>query len=149
MFCKTCAASWSQAAWTKNKKGRAIIDDIESAGPGSVPVSHSLLAAACSGISGSKAAKVTALEYDLVVIGSGPAGQKCAIAAAKARKRVAVIERIGMIGGVSVHTGTIPRKTVREAIFQLSGLAVSALYGHGARSHVDLSVRNVTSRVKA
>src|SRR6267154_2681545 len=119
MFCRTCAASWSQAAWTRNKKARAIIDDIESAGPGSVPVSHSLLAAACSGISGSKAAKVTALEYDLVVIGSGPAGQKCAVAAAKAGKRVAAIDRTGMIGGVSVHTGTIPGKTVREAIFQL------------------------------
>ena len=69
---------------------------------------------------------MNALEYDLVVIGSGPAGQKGAIAAAKARKSVAVIDRIGMIGGVSVHTGTIPSKTVREAIFQLSGLAVSA-----------------------
>src|SRR6266700_2940032 len=88
-------------------------------------------------------------EYDLVVIGSGPAGQKAAIAAAKARKRVAVIDRMGMIGGVSVHTGTIPSKTVREAIFQLSGLAVSALYGSGSRSRVDISVENVSSRVKA
>src|SRR3984893_8931150 len=54
-------------------------------------------------------------DYDLVVIGSGPAGQKAAIAAAKARKRVAMIDRAVMIGGVSVHTGTIPSKTVREA----------------------------------
>ena len=88
-------------------------------------------------------------EYDLVVIGSGPAGQKGAIAAAKARKRVAVIERTDMIGGVSVHTGTIPSKTVREAIFQLSGLAVSALVGAGSRGRVDISVENVSSRVKA
>jgi NAD(P) transhydrogenase len=97
---------------------------------------------------GSEASKVNAPEYDLVVIGSGPAGQKGAIAAAKARKRVAVIDRIGMIGGVSVHTGTIPSKTVREAIFQLNGLAVNALYGAGSRSRVDISVENVSSRVK-
>src|SRR6266700_3459395 len=92
---------------------------------------------------------MSAHESDLLVIGSGPAGQKAAIAAAKAHKRVAVIDRMGMIGGVSVHTGTIPSKTVREAIFQLSGLAVSALYGSGSRSRVDISVENVSSRVKA
>jgi NAD(P) transhydrogenase len=92
---------------------------------------------------------VNATEYDLIVIGSGPAGQKGAIAAAKARKRVALIERTGMIGGVSVHTGTIPSKTVREAIFQLSGLAVSALDGAGSRGRVDISVESVSSRVKA
>jgi pyruvate/2-oxoglutarate dehydrogenase complex dihydrolipoamide dehydrogenase (E3) component len=61
--------------------------------------------------------KMIVSEYDLVVIGTGPAGQKGAIAAAKARKRVAVIDRTVMIGGVSVHTGTIPSKTIREAIF--------------------------------
>ena len=88
-------------------------------------------------------------EYDLVVIGSGPAGQKGAIAAAKARKRVAIIDRTVMIGGVSVHTGTIPSKTVREAIFQLTGFAVKALYGNGSQSRVDISVQDVASRVNA
>ncbi|MCU1340876.1 MAG: Pyridine nucleotide-disulfide oxidoreductase, FAD/NAD(P)-binding domain protein [Candidatus Acidoferrum typicum] len=88
-------------------------------------------------------------EYDLVVIGSGPAGQKAAIAAAKARKRVAIIDRAVMIGGVSVHTGTIPSKTIREAIFQLTGFAVKALYGSESRSRVDISVQDVASRVKA
>jgi NAD(P) transhydrogenase len=92
---------------------------------------------------------VTESKYDLVVIGSGPAGQKCAIAAAKARKSVAVIDRTGMVGGVSVHTGTIPSKTVREAIFQLSGLAVSTLYGGGPRGRASISVENVSARVKA
>jgi NAD(P) transhydrogenase len=96
-----------------------------------------------------EAGKVSAPEYDLLVIGSGPAGQKGAIAAAKARKRVAVIDRTGIIGGVSVPTGTTPSKTVREAIFQLSGLAVNALYGNGSRSRVDISVQNVSSRVNA
>src|SRR5260370_15977190 len=54
-----------------------------------------------------------------------------------------------MIGGVSVHNGTIPSKTVREAIFQLSGLAVNALYGKGPRSRADISIENVSSRVKS
>ena len=85
-------------------------------------------------------------EYDLVVIGTGPAGQKAAIAAAKARKRVAIVDRAVMIGGVSVHTGTIPSKTIREAIFQLAGLAVKALYGDGFRSR-GISVQDVASRV--
>src|SRR5258708_10597875 len=88
-------------------------------------------------------------DYDLVVIGSGPAGQKGAIAAAKARKRVAVIDRTTMMGGVSVHSGTIPSKTVREAIFQLTGFAVKALYGNGSQSRVDISIQDVSSRVNA
>src|SRR6267154_1677751 len=88
-------------------------------------------------------------EYDLVVIGSGPAGQKGAIAAAKARKRVAIIDSAVMIGGVSVHTGTIPSKTIREAIFQLTGSAVKALYRNEHRSHSDISVQDVSSRVIA
>jgi NAD(P) transhydrogenase len=92
---------------------------------------------------------VTTEEYDLAVIGSGPAGQKGAIAAAKARKRVAVIDRTAMIGGVSVHTGTIPSKTLREAIFQLTGFAVKDLYGNGHRSHGDISVQDLSSRVSA
>ncbi len=116
---------------------------------GAKRLDYSPLASAPVGISGFEAAEVNTPEYDLVVIGSGPAGQKGAIAAAKARKSVAVIDRIGMIGGVSVHTGTIPSKTIREAIFQLSGLAFSALYGAGPPGRVDISVENVSSRVKA
>ena len=92
---------------------------------------------------------MSASAYDLVVIGSGPAGQKGAIAAAKARKRVAVIDRTTMMGGVSVHTGTIPSKTVREAIFQLTGLAVKALYRNGSPSRVDISIQDVSSRANA
>ena len=61
-------------------------------------------------------------EYDLVVIGSGPAGQKGAICAAKMRKKVAIIDRDRTIGGVCVHTGTIPSKMFREAVLYLSGL---------------------------
>ena len=52
-------------------------------------------------------------EYDLVVIGSGPGGQKAAVAASKLGKKVAVVERGWMLGGVCVNTGTIPSKTLR------------------------------------
>jgi len=85
--------------------------------------------------------------YDLVVIGSGPAGQKGAICAAKLRKRVAVIDRRMMIGGVCVHTGTIPSKSVREAIFQLTGLAVRTFYGSNYRGDGDISLPDLAFRV--
>ena len=87
------------------------------------------------------------LAYDLVVIGSGPAGQKAAIAAAKVHKRVAVIDRTSMMGGVCVHTGTIPSKAVREAIFQLTGLAVKAVYGDSYRGSGEISVDDLRFRV--
>jgi NAD(P) transhydrogenase len=85
-------------------------------------------------------------QFDLVVIGSGPAGQKGAICAAKMRKRVAVIDRAQMIGGVCVHTGTIPSKTVREAIFQLTGNAVRAFYGDSYRGKNDITVQDLAFR---
>jgi NAD(P) transhydrogenase len=87
--------------------------------------------------------------FDLIVIGSGPAGQKGAICAAKMRKRVAVIDRTVMMGGVCVHTGTIPSKSVREAIFQLTGIAVRTFYGSSYRGNGDLSVQDLSYRVKA
>ncbi len=62
------------------------------------------------------------MRYDLAVVGSGPGGQKAAIAAAKLGKRVVIIERRReLLGGVSLHTGTIPSKTIREAILHLTG----------------------------
>ncbi|HXP15595.1 MAG TPA: Si-specific NAD(P)(+) transhydrogenase [Terriglobales bacterium] len=70
-------------------------------------------------------------EYDLVVIGSGPAGQKGAICAAKMRKKVAIVDRKETIGGVCVHTGTIPSKTLREAVLYLSGFQQRTFYGRG------------------
>ena len=71
--------------------------------------------------------------YDLIVIGSGPAGQKGAINAAKLGKRVAVVERDGMMGGVSVHSGTIPSKTLRETVLYLTGFTERAFYGRDYR----------------
>jgi NAD(P) transhydrogenase len=88
-------------------------------------------------------------QFDLVVIGSGPAGQKGAICAAKLRKRVAVVDRTVMMGGVCVHTGTIPSKSVREAIFQLTGSAVRSFYGNAYRGNGDISVKDLAFRVQS
>ena len=60
--------------------------------------------------------------YDLAVIGSGPAGQKAALAAAKLGKRVALIDRENVVGGVCIHTGTIPSKALREAVLAYTAL---------------------------
>ena len=87
--------------------------------------------------------------FDLVVIGSGPAGQKGAICAAKLGKRVALIDRTVMMGGVCVHTGTIPSKSVREAILQLTGSAVKAFYGEYNNGSGDVSIPDISSRVHA
>lgn len=88
-------------------------------------------------------------KFDLLVIGSGPAGQKGAIAAAKLGKRVAVIDREEMIGGVSLHTGTIPSKTLREAVLYLSGFRQRTFYGKGYRLKERLSVADLSFRVQA
>ena len=69
----------------------------------------------------------------LLVIGSGPGGQKAAIAAAKLGKRAAVVERRHMVGGVCINTGTIPSKTLREAVLYLTGLNMRELYGQNYR----------------
>jgi NAD(P) transhydrogenase len=68
-------------------------------------------------------------DYDLLVIGSGPAGQRAAIQAAKLDKRVALVEKKAVIGGVCINTGTIPSKTLREAVLHLSGYRERGVYG--------------------
>src|SRR5271165_5909947 len=87
--------------------------------------------------------------YDLIVVGSGPAGQKAAICAAKLRKKVAVIERKRTIGGVCVHTGTIPSKTFREAILYLSGLRQRTFYGRGYALKDQISMQDLIFRSDA
>ena len=67
-------------------------------------------------------------DYDMVIIGSGPAGHRAAIQSAKLGKRVAVIEKKTLIGGVSVNTGTIPSKTLREAVSCIFPVSASARY---------------------
>jgi NAD(P) transhydrogenase len=90
-----------------------------------------------------------ATHYDLVVIGSGPAGQKGAIAAAKVRKQVAVVDRRAMIGGCSLHLGTIPSKTMREAILYLSGVRQRAFYGMDYTVKENISAEDLKFRVHA
>src|SRR5262249_30427883 len=68
-------------------------------------------------------------EYDLVVIGSGPAGEKGAAQAGYCRKRVAVVERLPILGGAGANTGTLPSKTLRETSLYLSGFRQRGLYG--------------------
>ena len=86
--------------------------------------------------------------YDLAVIGSGPAGQKGAVAAAKLGKRVVVVDRREMIGGVCIHTGTIPSKALREAILYLSGFRQRAFYGRDYTLQERISVADLASRVR-
>jgi NAD(P) transhydrogenase len=88
-------------------------------------------------------------EYDLIVIGSGPAGQKGAICAAKMRKKVAIIDRKRTIGGVCVHTGTIPSKTLREAVLYLSGFRQRSFYGRGYVLKDRIAMSDLSFRAQA
>ncbi|MEO8453144.1 MAG: FAD-dependent oxidoreductase, partial [Gemmatimonadota bacterium] len=87
--------------------------------------------------------------YDLIVIGSGPAGQKAAIQAAKLGKRVAIIDRKDVVGGVCVHTGTIPSKTMREAILYFSGFRQRMFYGKDCAVKEAISMEDLAFRVRA
>src|SRR5471030_1688359 len=78
--------------------------------------------------------------YDLIVIGSGPAGEKGAAQAAWFGKRVAIVEREPVVGGACVNTGTIPSKTLRESALHLSGFRQ-----RGFTNAVDLSIHNKVS----
>ncbi len=85
--------------------------------------------------------------YDFLVIGSGPAGQRAAIQAAKLGKSVAIVERKQVVGGVSVHTGTIPSKTLREAALYLSGWNQRGLYGQGYRLKEHVTMDDLMTRL--
>jgi NAD(P) transhydrogenase len=79
-------------------------------------------------------------DFDLVVIGSGPAGQRAAIQGAKLGKHVAIVERRAVVGGVCINTGTIPSKTLREAVLYLSGYRLRGVYGasYTVKEHVTM-----------
>jgi NAD(P) transhydrogenase len=87
-------------------------------------------------------------EFDLVVVGSGPAGQKAAVQAAKLGKNVALVERHTSLGGACVNTGTIPSKTIREAILYLTGLNQRAIYGQSYRLKESVSVEDIAMRTR-
>jgi NAD(P) transhydrogenase len=86
-------------------------------------------------------------DYDVVVIGSGPAGHRAAIQAAKLDKRVAVIEKRGVVGGICINSGTIPSKTLREAALRLSGYRERALYGASYSVKQHITMRDLLFRV--
>jgi len=86
--------------------------------------------------------------YDLIVIGSGPAGQRAAIQGAKTGKRVALIEKRVVIGGVSINTGTIPSKTMREAVLHLSGYNYQHIYGVSYRVKEKITMADLAFRIQ-
>ena len=85
--------------------------------------------------------------YDLIVIGSGPAGRRAAVQGAKLGKRVLVVERGRRVGGVSVHTGTIPSKTLRETVLNLSGWRERGFYGRAYRVKHDIAAADLLKRL--
>lgn len=85
--------------------------------------------------------------YDFIVIGSGPAGRRAAIQAAKIGRSVMVVERGRRVGGVSVHTGTIPSKTLRETVLNLTGWRERGFYGSAYRVKKDIEARDLMMRL--
>jgi NAD(P) transhydrogenase len=86
--------------------------------------------------------------YDLLVIGTGPGGHRAAIAAAKLGRRVAIVDRKQMIGGVCINTGTIPSKTLREAVLYLTGMTQRDLYGASYRVKDEITIGDLTARTQ-
>jgi NAD(P) transhydrogenase len=86
--------------------------------------------------------------YDLIIIGSGPAGQRGAIYATKQGKKVAVVERMRAVGGVCINTGTIPSKTMREAVLHLSGYNYRSIYGMNYRVKERITMADLAFRVQ-
>ncbi len=87
-------------------------------------------------------------QVDYLVVGSGPAGQRAAIQAAKFGKKVVLIERRSLVGGVTVHTGTIPSKTLREAILYLTGWRQRGFYGHDYRVKKSITIDDLAQRLQ-
>ncbi|MBV8903747.1 MAG: Si-specific NAD(P)(+) transhydrogenase [Acidobacteriia bacterium] len=88
-------------------------------------------------------------KYDMIVIGSGPAGQRAAVQGAKCGQRVAVVEQRSIVGGVCVNTGTIPSKTMREAVLHLSGYYSQGIYGSNFRIKERVTVSDLGMRVNS
>ncbi|HVG27302.1 MAG TPA: Si-specific NAD(P)(+) transhydrogenase [Acidobacteriaceae bacterium] len=86
--------------------------------------------------------------YDLIVIGSGPAGQRAAIYGAKLGKRVALVEMREVVGGACINTGTIPSKTMREAVLHLSGYNYKSIYGMNYRVKERITMADLAFRVQ-
>jgi NAD(P) transhydrogenase len=85
-------------------------------------------------------------DYDMVVIGSGPGGQKAAMQAAKLGKRVAIVDARANVGGACLFDGTIPSKSFREAILHLSGYRERSHYGKAYRVKQTVMMEDLTGR---
>jgi len=85
-------------------------------------------------------------DYDMVVIGSGPAGQRAAIQSAKLDKRTALIERKAVLGGICINSGTIPSKTLREAVLYLSGYRLRSIYGESYTVKQNITMEDLLYR---
>jgi NAD(P) transhydrogenase len=92
------------------------------------------------------AGSVKGYDYDMIVIGSGPAGQRAAVQAAKLRKRVAIIDKREVVGGVCVNSGTIPSKSFKEAVLYLTGFRQRHIYGAGYQVKADITMADLTLR---
>jgi len=88
------------------------------------------------------------MDFDLLAIGSGPAGMRAAIQASKLRRRAAIVEQSNRVGGVCVNTGTIPSKTVREAVLYLTGLSQRGFYGQGYRVKSEVTFEDISRRTR-
>jgi len=87
-------------------------------------------------------------KFDLIVIGSGPAGQRAAIQATKFGKKAALIEKMEVIGGAAINTGTIPSKTMREAVLHLSGFYYQNIYGVNYRVKETITMADLSFRAQ-
>ena len=90
---------------------------------------------------------MSSFDFDLVVIGSGPSGRAAAIQAGKLKRRVLVVDRQDKLGGVSVHTGTIPSKTLRETVLNLSGWRERSFYGRSYRVKDQIRAEDLKARL--
>jgi NAD(P) transhydrogenase len=86
-------------------------------------------------------------KFDIIVIGSGPAGQRAAIQGAKCGRRVVVVEQREIVGGACINTGTIPSKTMREAVMHLSGFQYQGIYGVNYRVKDKITMADLGFRV--
>ena len=89
---------------------------------------------------------MASFDFDLLVIGSGPAGQRAAIQSAKLGKKTALVERRAVLGGICINTGTIPSKTLREAVLYLSGYRLRNLYGESYAVKQDITMEDLLLR---
>src|SRR5258708_1142620 len=93
--------------------------------------------------------RISAVRYDVSVMGSGASGQRAAVAASKMKKRVAVVESRAVVGGVCINTGTIPSKTMREAVLHLSGYNYRNVYGINYRVKEKITMPDLAFRVQS